>query len=115
MIKDTITNTDNLRNIEFSKNVLLVLTVPAEYTDGAKAIMRECAYDAGLFGNSNSENDDLNSENDDPNSENDDSNSENGDLNSDLNSRKLQFTTERKLQKIFSNHVKQTKQTCNFF
>ena len=64
MIKDTVTNT--WRDIVFFENVLLVLTVPAEYGDGSKAILRECAYNAELIG--------------------------------DINSRKLQFTTERKLQ-----------------
>ena len=63
MIKNTVTNE---WDIEFFKNVLLVLTVPAEYTEGAKAIMRECAYNAELI--------------------------------DDIDSRKLQFTTERKLQ-----------------
>ena len=63
MIKDTVTN--EWEEIEFFKNVLLVLTVPAEYTEGAKFIMRECAYNAGLT--------------------------------NDTYSRKLQFTTERKL------------------
>jgi hypothetical protein len=64
-MKDTITNHNAWKNIEFYKNVLLVLTVPAEYTDGAKAIMRECAYKAKLI--------------------------------EDIDSKKLQFTTERKL------------------
>jgi hypothetical protein len=49
--------------IDFVKNVLLVLTIPAEYSENDKAIMRECIYNAGLI--------------------------------SDLNSEKLQFTTER--------------------
>ncbi|CAB4432954.1 unnamed protein product [Rhizophagus irregularis] len=35
--------------IDFMENVLLVLTVPAEYTQKEKAIMRECALDAGLI------------------------------------------------------------------
>jgi hypothetical protein len=50
----------------FFENVLLVLTVPAEYGEGSKAIMRECAHNAGLI--------------------------------DDKDSKKLQFTTERKLQ-----------------
>ena len=48
------------------KNVLLVLTVPAEYTQKERAIMRECALNAGLI--------------------------------RDISSKKLEFTTERKLQ-----------------
>ncbi|RIA91787.1 hypothetical protein C1645_766521 [Glomus cerebriforme] len=35
--------------IDVLKNVLLVLTVPAEYTQREKAIMRECAFNAGLI------------------------------------------------------------------
>ena len=69
MIKDTVTATWG--EIEFMKNVLLVLTVPAEYTEGAKAVMRECAHRAELIDN--------------------------------INSKKLQFTTERKLQINLSN------------
>jgi hypothetical protein len=48
------------------ENVLLVLTVPAEYTPKEKAIMRECAFKAGLI--------------------------------NDKDSKRLEFTTERKLQ-----------------
>jgi hypothetical protein len=33
----------------FFENVLLVLPVPAEYSERAKAIMRECVYHAGLI------------------------------------------------------------------
>lgn len=51
------------------ENVLLVLTVPAEYTQKEKATMRKCALDAGLI--------------------------------DDLDSKKLEFTTERKLQTNF--------------
>ena len=36
-------------NINFFKNVLLVLTVPEEYPENAKEIMRECVYKAGLL------------------------------------------------------------------
>jgi hypothetical protein len=36
-------------NIDFYKNGLLVLTVPAEYSDKEKDIMRECTYNAGLI------------------------------------------------------------------
>ncbi|CAI2175027.1 5910_t:CDS:2 [Funneliformis geosporum] len=36
--------------INFTEHVLLVLTVPAEYTEKDKAIMRECAFNAKLIG-----------------------------------------------------------------
>jgi hypothetical protein len=42
--------------IDFFENVLLVLTVPAEYSAGAKAVMRECAHKAGLIRDKFSEN-----------------------------------------------------------
>ncbi|CAG8685765.1 4639_t:CDS:2 [Acaulospora colombiana] len=47
MAKDTI----NVRwpNINFMENVQLILTVPAEFTDKAKGIMRECAFNANLI------------------------------------------------------------------
>jgi len=35
--------------INFFKNILLVLTVPAEYSEKDKAIMRECVYNADLI------------------------------------------------------------------
>ncbi|PKK77239.1 actin-like ATPase domain-containing protein [Rhizophagus irregularis] len=35
--------------IDFLKNVLIVITVPAEYSEKDKAIMRECVYNAGLI------------------------------------------------------------------
>ncbi|EXX75864.1 hypothetical protein RirG_038140 [Rhizophagus irregularis DAOM 197198w] len=35
--------------IDFLENVLIVITVPAEYSEKDKAIMRECAYNAGLI------------------------------------------------------------------
>ncbi|CAG8607046.1 14532_t:CDS:2 [Funneliformis mosseae] len=47
LIKDTVTTT--WPGIDYYKNVMLVLTVPAEYSDKAKAIMRECALNAGLL------------------------------------------------------------------
>jgi hypothetical protein len=37
------------------KNVLLVLTVPAEYSENDKAIMRECTFNAGLISDKRSE------------------------------------------------------------
>jgi hypothetical protein len=45
------------------ENVLLIFTVPAEYSEADKATLRECIFNAGLI--------------------------------SDINSEKLQFTTER--------------------
>ncbi|CAG8623346.1 9112_t:CDS:2, partial [Scutellospora calospora] len=35
--------------IDFFKNVLLILTVPVEYSEKKKAIMKQCAFDAGLI------------------------------------------------------------------
>ncbi|PKY55624.1 hypothetical protein RhiirA4_548831, partial [Rhizophagus irregularis] len=34
---------------DYSKNVLLVLTIPAEYSETDKAIMRQCVYNANLI------------------------------------------------------------------
>jgi hypothetical protein len=36
-------------------DVLLVLTIPAEYSENDKAIMRECTFNAGLISDKNSE------------------------------------------------------------
>jgi hypothetical protein len=36
-------------NLDFLNDVLFVLTVPAEYSEKEKAIMRECAYNANLI------------------------------------------------------------------
>ncbi len=47
MIKKTVAE-KWLGEIDFKKNVLLVLTVPAEYSEKDKAIMRECVFHAGL-------------------------------------------------------------------
>ncbi|RIA87526.1 hypothetical protein C1645_777105 [Glomus cerebriforme] len=52
LIKKVVTA---LPGIDFSEHVLLVLTVPAEYSDKAKATMRECAYKADLIINQFSE------------------------------------------------------------
>ncbi|CAB4437231.1 unnamed protein product [Rhizophagus irregularis] len=41
--------------IDFMENVLLILPVPAEYSELDKAIMRECAFNAGLINNRSSE------------------------------------------------------------
>ncbi|CAB4375322.1 unnamed protein product [Rhizophagus irregularis] len=35
--------------IDYFENVLLIITVPAEFSEKAKAIMRICAFDAGLI------------------------------------------------------------------
>ncbi|GBC08046.1 hypothetical protein RclHR1_07890013 [Rhizophagus clarus] len=53
LIKETVTNA--WTGIDFTENVLLVLTVPAEYSDKSKATMRECAFNAGLISNKFSE------------------------------------------------------------
>ncbi|GES97236.1 hypothetical protein GLOIN_2v1678685 [Rhizophagus clarus] len=47
IIKETIKK--NWDGVNFTENVLLVLTVPAEYSEKEKAIMRECAYNAELI------------------------------------------------------------------
>ncbi|EXX73359.1 hypothetical protein RirG_061020 [Rhizophagus irregularis DAOM 197198w] len=53
VIKETVTNT--WTGLDFMENVLLVLTVPAEYSEKSKATMRECIFNAGLIGNKSSE------------------------------------------------------------
>ena len=35
--------------IDYFENVLLILTVPAEFSEQSKAIMRICAFNAGLI------------------------------------------------------------------
>ena len=35
--------------LDYFKNVLLVLTVPAEFSEKSKAIMRLCSFNAGLI------------------------------------------------------------------
>ncbi|POG64101.1 hypothetical protein GLOIN_2v1678543 [Rhizophagus irregularis DAOM 181602=DAOM 197198] len=35
--------------VDYFENVLLVITIPAEFSETAKAIMRTCAFDAGLI------------------------------------------------------------------
>ena len=37
------------------EQALIILTVPAEFSDAAKAIMRECIYAANLIATKNSE------------------------------------------------------------
>ncbi len=39
--------------MDLFKNVLLVLSVPAEYSEKEKAIMRKCAYNAKLIDDPN--------------------------------------------------------------
>ena len=36
--------------MDLLENVLFILTVPAEYSEREKAIMRDCAHDAKLIG-----------------------------------------------------------------
>ncbi|RIA82247.1 hypothetical protein C1645_881135 [Glomus cerebriforme] len=47
LIKETITT--HWPGIEFLENVLIVIAVPAEYSEKDKGIMKECAYNAGLI------------------------------------------------------------------
>ncbi|CAB5381365.1 unnamed protein product [Rhizophagus irregularis] len=47
VIKDTIKTRWPL--IDYFENILLVITVPAEFSDKSKAIMRVCAFNAGLI------------------------------------------------------------------
>ncbi|CAB5394295.1 unnamed protein product [Rhizophagus irregularis] len=42
-------------DVDLFENVLLVLSVPAEYSEKEKAIMRECAYEAKLIGDKKTE------------------------------------------------------------
>ncbi|GES97256.1 hypothetical protein GLOIN_2v1484167 [Rhizophagus clarus] len=53
LIKDTIPKYWD--GIEFMEHVLLVLTVPAEFSENDKAIMRGCAFNAGLIDEKNSD------------------------------------------------------------
>ncbi|EXX70475.1 uncharacterized protein OCT59_009854 [Rhizophagus irregularis] len=53
LIKETIPK--YWMGIDFMENVLLILPVPAEYSELDKAIMRECAFNAGLINNRSSE------------------------------------------------------------
>ncbi|RIB14143.1 hypothetical protein C2G38_2248436 [Gigaspora rosea] len=41
--------TDYLCKLEFFKNVLIILTVPVEFSENKKGIMKQCAYNAGLI------------------------------------------------------------------
>ncbi|RGB28801.1 hypothetical protein C1646_672940 [Rhizophagus diaphanus] len=47
LIKDAVGR--SFPEIDFHENVLLVLTVPTEYSEKDKAIMRKCVYEAGLI------------------------------------------------------------------
>ncbi|CAG8826499.1 13331_t:CDS:1, partial [Gigaspora rosea] len=47
MIKSTIDT--RWPQIEFFKNVLIILTVPVEFSENKKGIMKQCAYNAGLI------------------------------------------------------------------
>ncbi|UZO18422.1 uncharacterized protein OCT59_009735 [Rhizophagus irregularis] len=47
LIKENISR--NWQGIDYFKNVLLVLTIPAEYSETDKVIMRQCVYNANLI------------------------------------------------------------------
>jgi len=53
LIKDTIPIYWD--GINFMEHSLLVLTVPAEYSENDTAIMRECTFNSGLISVKNSE------------------------------------------------------------
>uniref|UniRef100_U9TFC6 Uncharacterized protein n=1 Tax=Rhizophagus irregularis (strain DAOM 181602 / DAOM 197198 / MUCL 43194) TaxID=747089 RepID=U9TFC6_RHIID len=53
LIKETIAT--RWPNVKFMEQVLIILTVPAVFSDQAKAIMRECIYEAGLINVKSSE------------------------------------------------------------
>ncbi|CAB4434637.1 unnamed protein product [Rhizophagus irregularis] len=53
-VKDTLRT--SWSDIDFYKNVLIILQVPVECDNKAKAIMRECAYNAGLISYKDSSN-----------------------------------------------------------
>ncbi|CAB4408730.1 unnamed protein product [Rhizophagus irregularis] len=53
LIKETIGT--RWPNVKFMDQVLIILTVPAGFSDQAKAIMRECIYEAGLINIKSSE------------------------------------------------------------
>lgn len=47
MIKETVATAWPM--VDYFENVLLVITIPAEFSETTKAIMRTCAFDAGLI------------------------------------------------------------------
>ncbi|RIA82051.1 hypothetical protein C1645_835952 [Glomus cerebriforme] len=53
LIKETVSTAWS--GIDFFEKVLIVITVPAEYSEKDKGIMRECAYNAGLIKERHSE------------------------------------------------------------
>ncbi|CAB5127439.1 actin-like ATPase domain-containing protein [Rhizophagus irregularis] len=53
LIKETIPK--YWEGIDFIEHVFLVLTIPAEYSENDKAIMRECTFNAGLISDKRSE------------------------------------------------------------
>ncbi|CAB4441971.1 unnamed protein product [Rhizophagus irregularis] len=53
LIKESITT--RWPNVKFMEQVLIILTVPEGFSDQAKAIMRECIYEAGLINVKSSE------------------------------------------------------------
>ncbi|CAG8621090.1 7824_t:CDS:2, partial [Ambispora gerdemannii] len=46
----------NWPRLDFYNDVEIVMTVPAEFIENTKTIMRKCAFDAGLINNQHSEN-----------------------------------------------------------
>ncbi|CAG8642102.1 37601_t:CDS:2 [Gigaspora margarita] len=50
------TITDYLRKMDFFRMVRLIATVPAEFTEDTKSIMRYCMYEANLINNSGTQN-----------------------------------------------------------
>jgi hypothetical protein len=47
VIKETVAM--HWMDVDYFKNTLLVITVPAEFSEMSKAIMRTCAYNANLI------------------------------------------------------------------
>ncbi|RIA82054.1 hypothetical protein C1645_809788 [Glomus cerebriforme] len=54
VIKNTLNTT--WQKIDFFKQVLIIMTIPAEFDNQAMTIMRECAYDAGIINEKGSKN-----------------------------------------------------------
>jgi hypothetical protein len=54
LIKEKVTYT--WYGIDFLENVFIIITVPAEYSEKDKEVMRECAYKAGLIKEKKSKN-----------------------------------------------------------
>ncbi|PKC65705.1 actin-like ATPase domain-containing protein [Rhizophagus irregularis] len=54
-ITDYLSKIGEWEGIDFIEHVFLVLTIPAEYSENDKAIMRECTFNAGLISDKRSE------------------------------------------------------------